>query len=474
VAAGGPIGLAAAVRLIDADDPQATGRDELDTSDGVAGGPSAEARSSRFSLVARFGWGLGDQLLSSLTNFVLSLFVARSVSLSDLGAFTLAYSAYAISLGAVRAIPGQILVVRHSAVSTELWREGVRGAAGTAVTLGAVVGGGCIVAGVLLGGALRNVLGILGVALPILLMQDVWRYAFFARGRGGAAFLNDLTWAVAMFATFAGLSWTHVSSVAWFTSAWAAAGCVAAGVGLLQLGVTPSGPVTAIRWLKRNRDLAPRFVAEFGISTGVSNLTVFAMGGVMGLDELGQLRAAQIAIAPLNILAGGTALAATPEAVRFLRESPKRLVQACRVIALIQPSGALVWGAVLLFAPPELGHFILGANWDAARSLLLPLLIWAGAFGSSFGPWAGLRALAAAKRSLRARSIDAIAGLVLSLGGAYVGGAVGAAWGTAAAGCLMIPNAWWQFSRALQEYEYRRDARHNIASESVSELPRYE
>jgi hypothetical protein len=443
----------------------------LDTPDAAAGGPSSGASSRPFTIVARFGWGLGDQLLSSLTNFVLSLFVARSVSLTDLGAFTLAYSTFTLSLGAVRAVAGELVVVRHSAVPHQLWREGVRGAAGTAVMLGALVGGGCLVAGVLFGGALRSVFGILGVALPFLLMQDVWRYAFFARARGRAAFLNDLIWAVVLFAMLAVLSWANVSSVAWFTSAWAMAGCVAAGVGLLQLRVAPSGAGTAIRWLKRNRDLAPRFVAEFGISTGVSSLTVFAMGGIMGLAQLGRLRAAQIALAPLNILSGGTALAATPEAVRLLRESPKRLVHACKLIALIQPSGALAWGAVLLFIPDAIGHVVLRANWDAVQPLLLPLLIWAAAFGSSFGPWAGLRALAAAKRSLRARSIDAVAGLVLSLSGAIVGGAVGAAWGTAAAGCLMVPNAWWQFSRALREYEHRIDTPADTASPRIPDLP---
>jgi hypothetical protein len=65
--------------------------------------------------------------------------------------------------------------------------------------------------------------------------------------------------------------------------------------------------------------------------------------------------------------------------------------------------------------------------------------------------------LAAAKRSLRVRFIDASSTLVLSLSGAALGEAEGAAWGYAIAGCLRIPNAWWQFAKALREYECADD-----------------
>ena len=38
----------------------------------------------------------------------------------------------------------------------------------------------------------------LGLTLPGLLLQDSWRYAFFALGRGSQALLNDTVWAVSM------------------------------------------------------------------------------------------------------------------------------------------------------------------------------------------------------------------------------------------------------------------------------------
>jgi hypothetical protein len=38
----------------------------------------------------------------------------------------------------------------------------------------------------------------LGLVLPALLLQDSWRYAFFANGQGRKAFLNDAVWAVSL------------------------------------------------------------------------------------------------------------------------------------------------------------------------------------------------------------------------------------------------------------------------------------
>jgi O-antigen/teichoic acid export membrane protein len=256
-----------------------------------------------------------------------------------------------------------------------------------------------------------------------------------------------------MFTAFVLLKQTDRSSVAWLTLAWASAGCVAALLGLLQLRVLPSGPLDAIRWLRSHRDLAPRFLAEFGLASGTSTFVMFGIGTLAGLAQLGQLRAGQIALGPLNVLFGGAGMVATPEGVRLLRESPRRLAQGCRWVSLALASGALAWGAILLSLPQSVGQFLLGVNWGGARSLFVPLTVGAAAFGVVFGAYVGLRSLAAAKRSLRARYLDAVATMGFALAGAAVGGATGAAWGFAIAGCLEIVIAWWQFRRALGEYE---------------------
>ena len=57
----------------------------------------------------------------------------------------------------------------------------------TALALGAVAGVVSLVVGLALGGGVGRALVALGVVLPGLLVQDAWRYVFFAAGRPAAA-----------------------------------------------------------------------------------------------------------------------------------------------------------------------------------------------------------------------------------------------------------------------------------------------
>jgi hypothetical protein len=113
---------------------------------------------------------------------------------------------------------------------------------------------------------------------------------------------------------------------------------------------------------------------------------------------------------------------------------------------------------IVLFVPRSIGESVLRTNWDAGRSLVTPLLISFVGYASTFGASMGLHCLAAARRSLRARCIEGALTFSCGLGGAYLAGANGVAWGFAVAGSLKGVNAWWQFTRALREYEGRSNA----------------
>jgi len=404
-------------------------------------------------LVRRFGWAFADQLLSSGTNFLLNVLVARTVGVRDLGAFSIAYATFTFSLGAVRAIASELLIIRHSALPEHEWRDGIRRSVGTALLVGIVTGVGCLVAATTLAGSVSHVLAIVGISLPLLLVQDVSRFALLARRRGAAALLSDAAWAAVMFTAFVLLREADVASVTWFTFSWAGAGCVAAVVGLMQLKVLPCGPITAVRWLRGHSDIAPRLLAEFAITTGVSMMTVFAIGGIAGLGELGRLQAAQILLGPLNIMFSGVGLVATAEGVRLLRDSSRRLAHDCRWLSLALTMGVLAWGMIVAFVPRSIGEAVLRTNWDAGRALVAPLLIAFVCYAASFGASIGLHCLAAARRILLARCIDGVLTLFFGLAGAYLAGAKGGAWGFAVAGLLKSINAWWQFSIAIREYE---------------------
>ena len=93
----------------------------------------------------RFGWGLADQAVSSLTNFAVSLYVAHSLGLVQFGAFSLAYVTYSFILNASRGLATDPLLVRFSGAQQPAWRRAVGSCTGTALAVG-LVGGAAMLA----------------------------------------------------------------------------------------------------------------------------------------------------------------------------------------------------------------------------------------------------------------------------------------------------------------------------------------
>ncbi|MYS55653.1 hypothetical protein GTW46_37330, partial [Streptomyces sp. SID6013] len=129
------------------------------------------------------------------------------------------------------------LVVRFSGVSDASWRGAVARSSGTALLVGTGIGTVSLVAGLCIGGQVGAAFAALGVVLPGLLLQDAWRYSFFAAGVGRKAFVNDVVWAVALVPAMVVAA--HVGSVTAFLLAWGGSAAAAAGYGCLQSGIRP-------------------------------------------------------------------------------------------------------------------------------------------------------------------------------------------------------------------------------------------
>lgn len=419
-----------------------------DQSPGIGADPGT-APAPRWTAGRRFGWGLADQLLSSLTNVALGVLVARTVSPDDFGAFTLAFVTYTLALAGARALASEPLMVRYSASSEARWRAGVVLASGTALVLGVAIGVGCLAVGAVTGGTFGPAFAILGLCMPGLLLQDSWRYAFFTAGRGGRAFANDLAWALVLFPAVGVLLATGTGSVATFMLAWGGAASVAAVFGIVQLRAIPQ-PTRILVWLREQGDLAGRFLAESVVTSGTSQLTLYLVGLVAGLGAVGSLRAGQLLLGPFNLLALAMGLVAVPDAVRTLAHSPRNLRRSAVLYSSALAGGALAWGAAAYALPGGAGRAVLGGNWEGGHGVVIPLAITAAGFGLSFGPSVALRALGAAGRSLRVRATEACITLVAGLGGAAVGGARGVAWSFAVGAAVAVPLWWWQLANALR------------------------
>lgn len=398
----------------------------------------------------RAGWGLADQALSSLSNVVVGVLVARSSTVAEFGVYALAFGGYTIALNMSRAVATEPLAVRHSGSRTPTWSDAIRASTATALAVGALA----MIVGLAIalwpGIPARGVLIAFAVMMPGLLVQDAWRWAFFVVGGGRQAFFSDLVWLVGMTAIFGLLYASGTASATLLVFGWGAGALIAAFFGRYQSGVRPR--LSGIRgWLNAHRDLTPKYVAEMVLMSGTVQVYMIGITAVTGIAAVTGIRGAQILMGPVNVLNQGIRAFAVPEAARALKHSTRRLRLVGLVVTTFVGAGALAWGAVFLLLPDAVGRELLGvAVWTEAKPVLVPvILLWA--FGAAnAGAFAILRATAAANRGLSIRIVSSVLFVIAGIGGAATAGAQGAAWALAIAASVTLLLWWWQADRAVR------------------------
>ncbi|MGH3626051.1 MAG: hypothetical protein ACRDRL_01190, partial [Sciscionella sp.] len=293
------------------------------------------------ALAGRLSWGLGDQAVSSLTNFAVGAFVARSLGVSAFGVFSLGWVTYGVVLNVSRGLATDPLLVRFSGVATEDWRDALGRSTGTGLGVGVILGAINVLVGLGIGGSLGSAFLGLGIVLPALLVQDAWRFGFFAAGMGWKAFANDLVWAMTLVPAMF-LADRH-GTVFGFLLAWGVSAAVAAGYGCLQTGMVPS-PRGAFSWLSQQRDLVVRFMVGNVVESGGAPLRMYGLGAIAGLADVGAVQGALLLQGPFRAVLMGVSLMAVPEAVRVLRRTARRLPLFSLLLGGCQSIAALLWG----------------------------------------------------------------------------------------------------------------------------------
>ena len=406
----------------------------------------------RSHVLRRLSWGIGDQVVSSLTNFAVAIYVVHALGAVQFGAFSLAYVTYGFALNTSRGLSTDPLMVRFSGTDVLTWRHAARRCTGTAVMVG-LVSGACVLAvAPVLSGAARASFLALGLTLPGLMLQDSWRYSFFALGRGGHAFLNDTIWAATLLPALVLLRITGHADVFWFTFAWGATGAVAAAVGPLQARLLPN-LAGAWRWLSDHRDLGFRYMLEGTSNNAVNQVRGYGVAAILGLAAVGYVQASVTLMGPMTILFLGMGLVTIPEGARVLRRSPKHLPLFGWLVSGGLTAAALAWGVVLLIAVPRgLGSGLLGPVWRHTYPLVVPQMLYVMGQASGGGAGVGLHALGAARRSLRVVLITSAISSVFTLIGALAAGVTGAVVGMAIGAWVSSLLFWWQFRVAFREY----------------------
>ncbi|GAA4657887.1 hypothetical protein [Kineococcus glutinatus] len=392
--------------------------------------------------LGRAVWNLADQVVCSVNNALLAFVVANAFpdDASQFGAFSIAFTVFSIVVGLSRALATTPVSIKFAGEAPAVFRPAATAALGTAVALGAAAGVVSAVVGSLLGGALGTALVAFGVVLPGLLLQDSWRQVFFALQRPAAAALMDVTFAVLQVGALVVLLRGEHPTVVPFVLAWGGSALLASVLGMVQLRLLPRLQDSG-RWVRDQWELTRYLVPEFVVLQAGAQLAVLVVAAIGSQADAGYLRAANILTGPATIMATGLMSYAIPE---LSRRRDGLGVRGWRLAAL-PVSGAvlltgLAWGVLVLLLPDAAGRFLLEDVWEGASGVLLPIIVGQAGAALSVGPAAVLYGMERAAVTFRIHVVYAVLVLVLSAGGAVLGGAVGAAWGGAIAFWVVVPS----------------------------------
>ncbi|HVX18471.1 MAG TPA: hypothetical protein VHA73_10615 [Acidimicrobiales bacterium] len=392
--------------------------------------PSRRARGVRMLRGAgvRAAGAIVDQALSSLQNFVVLFAALHYLSVGGIGEFTLAYTISLLALSTVRSLVLEPITIRFSAAGDRDRRSATASASGASLLLGLLTTALALLAFPLLPRHAALIVLAAAAIMPLLLVQDAWRFHLFASGRAWAAAANDgicliATGLVTLAVVHHGHPTVPVLMIVWGVGT--GAGLIA---GIVQIGVLP-GARSAWRWLTSHKDLGLRLAGETLAQQAAGRLSLIMLSGIVSVGALGELSASRTLMTPLTTLIAATIAFAVPEAVRLRARSGRQLDLYVTGLSIALVATVVVFTAGLYFLPARLGHLLAGKNWGISKKLLIPTALWAAGMGANQGPRVGLRAVQQPKLILRVASFLGVCLLVGTTIGAVTAGAEGAAWG---------------------------------------------
>lgn len=395
---------------------------------------------------------LGDQLVSSLSNIVLLLIVARSVSGEQLGAFVLIMTLHQTACSVGQMLVGEPFVVLSSDDGPESRPARAASALGTALLIGAGIGMPIAIIAII--GLDSAALATLAVCLPGLLLQDGVRYVAFGLKRPGAALASDTLWAVLATVGSIWLTVTQTPSVAGLVAVWAISGTVAGIAGGVFLRTLPRVS-TAAQWLRGSKDLGWRFLAESFVARAQSQIVLFVCGGVIGLAAAGYLRLAQAVFNPIHVAVSAYRVVALVDfsAKAVKRESLRELV---RRGTWVLGAGGAVWTVVLLALPAAAGSAVFGTAWVSVAPLIALVGLYKISQCTAISPYLALRSMRLADLTLRTRTSISVAGLVVTCGIAVVAQSLQSVLIAQAATSILGSVAWHLLFRRAERARFRQ------------------
>jgi O-antigen/teichoic acid export membrane protein len=394
----------------------------------------------RHRLLRNGSWNLVDQALSALSNTLLTVMVARSVSAQDFGAFAIAFVVFGIFIAVTKSVVGHPLQMRFSGADSAEQRAAIGRALGAALLIGFLAAGGIVAVSPLTDQGVQRALVALAVVLPALLVQDSCRMALFALTRPRGAALIDAVWTVVMIMLLMLLVALRRDDVLWLTIAWGIGAALSAIVGLALIHVRPA-PRMATSWLREHWDLSRYMFAEYFLGLGAMHLGILLVGLIATPDDVGALRAAQVLLGPLGILGAAAFQFAMPEIARRREIDGKALSLWALGLSSALGSVTVAYVVALLLVPDHWGTALFGATWAGAAAVLAAMGISSLFSSLGNGPACVLYGISQARSTFRIHMAKGPVLLTAVVLGTWTAGAVGAAWALALTEAAVLP-AW--------------------------------
>jgi O-antigen/teichoic acid export membrane protein len=378
-----------------------------------------------------------DQAIAGASNVLIAVLAARVLGVAAFGLFGIAFIIYVTAQGSSRALVCEPLLV-HPVEAEE--RPG--DAIGTAGVLGLGLGVVVVLSGVLAhvwDGRLGNALLVLGVCMPLLVLQDLGRYLGFATQQPGFSVILDAFWLVVMIGAVSVLFLTDHQTLTWFIASWAGSGAAA---GLLMIWRYRKHRLRlSLSWLRETWSVSGRYLISYGATQGAALFASIGLGAIAGARALGAVRGALLLTRPMMMFQAASVAAGTVEVSRIGVDTTL-ISKHVRKTTALTTAVAVVNMVILLVVPDVLGRFVLGDTWEETTSVLLPAGVQIVLLGLISGTRSGLLGLRAVRQTVRIDVATTVIMLVLTLTGALMGGAPGSFWGRAI-GSALVACIWW-------------------------------
>jgi N-acetylglucosaminyldiphosphoundecaprenol N-acetyl-beta-D-mannosaminyltransferase len=394
--------------------------------------PERPEHRSKLSHAVALSWTGIDQVLSSLSNVLISLAVARAAGVPGLGAYTVAFALYLMILGFQRALVTEpLLAIAAVADRDDHPRLGL----GAVVALVLPATGIVAVAGLLLD---RPELVALAAVLPFVCLQDAYRYVLFRQRKAHLAAGSDAAWVIASIAAWPLVTSGETAGIA--VIAWGVGGALATVFAAAATRVFPRLRRSALTWWFREARPLGGFLALTSLTYAVgSQLTLLGLAGILGEDALGELRAAQILFGPVALATTAISFFALP---RMASARDRLSVRVAGLVGIASAGLVLVCVGVLLIAAPFLVPVLYGSGFEAQTALLFPLALQMVVGAMAMGPILLLKARMTGGPLATTRIVTTVIGVPLVLVVAANAGLVAAAWAMLVQATIYVLVVW--------------------------------